>query len=86
MQVLREAGGDSLDWNTRTEDGRHPVTMALFSSLPDVLQVLLTVPGLDLTVLREAVKVEKMEKLMEIFIPYLDFPPPRFLNLFFLYF
>ena len=74
MQVLREAGGDSLDWNTRTEDGRHPVTMALFSSLPDVLQVLLTVPGLDLTVLREAVKVEKMEK--EWNFPFRTLIPP----------
>ena len=52
VSVLRKANA-RVDWNARTDDGRYPVTMAVFSGNAEVLQTILSVgePALDLSVI-----------------------------------
>ena len=52
VSVLREAGA-RVDWNARTDDGRFPLTMAVFSGSAGILETILSVgqPDLDLSVI-----------------------------------
>ena len=53
VSQLRDVGGPRLNWNVKTDDGRYPVTMAVFSGNADILQIILSVgePDLDLSVI-----------------------------------